>query len=131
MIRRAIFFIGLTSLFFISCHSILFNEDEGNREIFLSNFKAIKIRGIFNIVLVQDSTDRLVITGKNNIGSVDASVKDDILVISDDGKMNFNPEKNTLNIHFTTLENLVTFDAVNLSCEGILTTGDFVFDALG
>jgi len=131
MIRRAIFFIGLTSLFFISCHSILFNEDEGKREIFLPNFKSIQIQGIFNIVLIQDSANSIIITGKNNIRSVNASVKDDLLVISDDGKINFNPAKNTLSIHFTSLDSLVTCDAVNVSCEGTLRIKNFSFNVLG
>ena len=84
-------YIILTIFLIISCQKILFNEDESTREILLENFHAVKISGIYNFVLIQDSTNRLVITGKNDINSIDALIKDDTLIIDDHKKISFNP----------------------------------------
>ncbi len=121
----------VASLLFTSCHSILFNDAEAERNIPLSEFQAIKISGIYNVILVQDSANNLRINGKNDITSVSATVENDTLFITDSRKLSFNPEKNTLEIHFTTLEKLITTGPVNLSCNGNLKAGSFSYDALG
>src|SRR5664280_1959613 len=97
-------YIILGTFLIISCQKILFNEDESTREILLEDFHALKISGIYNFVLIQDSTNLLVITGKNDIHSIDALIKDDTLIINDHKKISFNPNKNTLVLHFSNLK---------------------------
>jgi hypothetical protein len=99
----------------ISCHKIFFNEEESKREIGFKDFHAVKISGIYNIIFIQDSTNHLVITGKNDINSIDALVKEDTLIIDDHKNMYFNPEKNTLSIHFSDIEYMEFHDPVNVS----------------
>ena len=124
-------YIVLGSLLIISCQKIFFNEEEGTREIALEEFHNVKILGIYNLVLVQDSTDRLVITGKNDIGSVDAITRNDTLVIDDHKKRSFNPDKNSLVLHFTHIEQLELFDPVRLTNRDTLKADNFRFFAIG
>jgi hypothetical protein len=81
--------------------------------------------------MIQDSTDRLVISGKNNVGSVSAVIVNDTLVISGNRKLNLNPEKNTIVIHFSSLKYMITYDPVSISCSGILKADHFSYDAIG
>ena len=108
-------YLLITSSLFVSCQKIFFNEDDRTREILLEDFHAVKIKGIYNIILTQDSTNRLVITGKNNINSISAVIKDDTLIINDHRRMSLNPDMNTLALHFSNLEYMVTYDPANVS----------------
>jgi len=121
----------LVSFSVLSCQKIFFNGDESTREISFGNFHAVKISGIYNIVLIQDSANRLVITGKNDINSIDAVIKNDTLIIDDHKKMPFNPNKNRLALHFSDLEYLVTYDPVNVSNEDTIKADRFLYDAIG
>ena len=85
--KSLIIYLVLTSLLIISCQKILFNEDENTRELLLKDFHAVKFSGIYNIVLIQDSANRLVITGKKDINSIDAVINGDTLIIDDHKKM--------------------------------------------
>jgi hypothetical protein len=125
-----IYFI-LASTLILSCKEIFFNEDERTRELDLDDFHAVRIKGIYNIVLIQDSAYRLVITGKNDINTIEAVIRNDTLIIDDHKKMSFNPNKNTLTLHFGNLKQLVTYDPVNLSNTDTLKANLFVFDAIG
>ncbi len=124
-------FLVLASFFFISCQKIFFNEDESTRQLFFEDFHAVKISGIYNIVLIQDSTNRLVITGKNDINSIDAVIDDDTLIIDNHKKMSFNPNKNRLALHFSNLEYMVSYDPVNVSNTDTIKADKFVYDAIG
>lgn len=114
-----------------SCHKILFNDEERTREIRLENFHAVKFSGIYNIILIQDSTNRLVITGKKDVNSISAIVKNDTLIIDDHKNMSFNPNKNTLALHFKNLQFMVTYNPVNVSNTGTLKGDYFEYNALG
>lgn len=121
----------VTSLLIISCQKIFFNEDEKTREYVFKDFHAVKISGIYNIILTQDSTDRLVITGKNDINSIDAMVKNDTLIIKDHKRMSLNPEMNTLTLHFSNLKYMVTYDPVYVSNTDTIKADRFLYDAIG
>jgi hypothetical protein len=124
-------YIILATFLIISCQKILFNEDKSTREILLENFHALKILGIYNFVLIQDSTNRLVITGKNDIHSIDALIKDDTLIIDDHKKLSFNPNKNTLVLHFSNLKYIDSYDPINLSNRDTIKADQFILIAEG
>jgi hypothetical protein len=129
--KRFVILLLLISLMIVSCQKIFFSEEESTREINLEKFHAVNFRGIYNIVLIQDSTDRLVITGKNNINSIDAFIKNDTLTIDDHKKMSFNPEKNSLTLHFTNLEYFASYNPVNITNRDTLKADHFMFVAIG
>ena len=124
-------YIILATFLISSCQKILFNKDESTREILLENFHALKILGIYNFVLIQDSTNRLVITGKNDIHSIDALIKDDTLIIDDHKKLSFNPNKNTLVLHFSNLKYIDSYDPINLSNRDTIKADQFILIAEG
>jgi Putative auto-transporter adhesin, head GIN domain len=129
--KKLITYLLLSSSFLVSCQKILFNEDERTRELSFEDFHAVKIKGIYNIVLTQDSTDRLVIIGRNNISSIDAVIRDDTLIIDDHRRMSLNPGMNTLVLHFSNLEYMVTYDPVNVSNTDTIKADRFSYDAIG
>jgi hypothetical protein len=129
--KSLLIYLVSTSLLIISCQKILFNEDENTREVLLEDFHAVKVSGIYNIVLIQDSANQLVITGENNIKSIDAVIKDDTLIIDDHKKMSFNTGRNTLFLHFTNLEYMVTYDPVNISNTDTIKADYFYYEAIG
>jgi hypothetical protein len=129
--KSFLIYLVLASFFIISCQKIFFNEDESTRELFFEDFHAVKISGIYNIVLIQDSANRLVITGKNDINSIDAVINDDTLIIEDHKKMSFNPSKNTLALHFSDLEYMVSYDPVNVSNTDTIKADQFLYAAIG
>jgi hypothetical protein len=128
--KNFLIYLVLSSFILTSCQKILFNEDETTREIILEDFKTVKIHGIFNIVLIQDSLNKVVITGKNNINSIDAWLQNDELIIDDPSKMSFNSDKNRLELHFSNLETLVTFNPVSVSNTDTLRADLFIYDAV-
>jgi hypothetical protein len=115
----------------ISCQKILFNDDESNREIKLEDFHAVKISGIYNFILIQDSTNRLVITGKNDINSIDALIKNDTLTIDDHKNISFNQNKNSLTLHFSNLTYVDSSDPINLSNTDTIKADQFSLVAGG
>jgi hypothetical protein len=129
--KRILIYLILTSLSALSCQKIFFNKDESTRELSLKDFHIVKISGIYNIVLIQDSTNRLVITGQNDINSIDAVMDEDTLVIDNNKKISLNPNKNTLAIHFTNLEYMVTYDPVSVSNRDTLKANWFLYEAFG
>lgn len=131
LMKIILVYLVSVSFFILSCQRILFDEDEGARELVLENFQAVKISGIYNIVLIQDSVNKLVISGKNDINSVSAVIKDDTLIIDDHKNMPFNPNKNRLDLHFSSLEYMVTYDPVNVSNADTIKADHFQYYALG
>jgi uncharacterized protein YqkB len=115
----------------MSCQELLFNEEESTREITLKDFHYLEVNGIFNIILIQDSTNRLVIKGENNISTIDALIKDDSLFIDDHKKISFNHAKNTLTLHFTDLNSLRFNDPVNVSNQDTIKADLFTIVAVG
>lgn len=114
-----------------SCQKILFDDDEGTRTLLTGEFSSVRIKGICNLVLVQDSTEKIVISGSNNIDAVKADVVNDTLLIVDGKGFSLNTAKNTIELHFTTLEHLVTYDPVNLTNKGILKGDRISWDGIG
>lgn len=129
--NKTIPYLLLAALFTFSCQKLLFNEDENKWEISFDDFHAVRISGIYNIVLIQDSTNRLKISGRKDIYSIDAVVIDDTLIIDDNKKMSLNADKNTLAIHFTNLEHIITYDPVNISNIDTLRSDHFIYAAIG
>jgi len=129
--KRFLICLVLVSFFILSCKEIFFNEGERTRELFLGDFHAVRFSGIYNLVLIQDSANRLVITGSNNINSIDAVIMDDTLIIDDHKKMSLNPEKNRLTLHFSNLNHMVTYDPVNVSNIDTIKTDNLVYNAIG
>jgi hypothetical protein len=129
--KRILIYLVLTQLLTASCQKILFNEEESTKEIPLENFHAVKFYGIYNIILVQDSINRLVIIGKKDVNSIKAIIRNDILIIDDQKKMSFNPNKNTLVLHFKNLQFMTTYDPVNISNTNTLKANEFLYEALG
>jgi hypothetical protein len=129
--KSVITYLVLISIVISSCQKILFNEDENTREVFLGDFHAVKVAGIYNIVLIQDSANQLVITGKNDINSIDAVIKDDTLIIDNHKKMSFNTDRNTLSLHFSKMKYMVTYDPVNISNSDTIRADFFYYEAIG
>ncbi len=129
--NKAVIYLIIATLLNISCQKLLFIGDENKREIPLKDFHAARISGIYNIVLIQDSTDHLVITGRDDINSIDAIIVDDTLIINDNKKMSLNPEKNTITLHFSNLDFLQTNDPVNISTTDTLRADQFIYEAIG
>jgi hypothetical protein len=113
--KSLLFLLFSASFLAISCQEVFFSEEERTREITLKDFHTLEVSGIFNIVLIQDSTNRLVIKGENNISTIDALIKDDSLLIDDHKKISLNSAKNTLTLHFTNLDYIKFNDPVNVS----------------
>ncbi|GEM_PF-6110380 len=66
-------------LFFISC----FSSKKEIRKIEIANFSEISVEKLFNVELIQDSVNYLIIKGEENlISDVIAKVEDSILILS-------------------------------------------------
>lgn len=131
--KKILLFIILvlaSSAFLPSCRKILFDGEDKSRVIQTGDFHAIRISGIYNIVLIQDSAGVVEIKG-SNIQSVDAIVTDDTLIIDDHKKIQFNPNKNTIVIHFKSVNYMVTYDPVNVSNKDSIKGEKFSYDAIG
>jgi hypothetical protein len=115
----------------ISCQKVFFNEKEITRVIGLGNFHAAEIHGIYNVVLIQDSTNRLVIKGTNDVSTIDAVASNDTLIIKNNKKLSLNMEKNTLELHFKNLEYLMTNNPVNVTSTDTIKAVNFKYLALG
>jgi hypothetical protein len=124
-------FLLLSSFLISACQKIFFNDDESIRELPLQDFHAVKISGIYNLVLIQDSTNRLVITGKNRINFIEADIIDDTLIIDDHKKTTFNPARNTLTLHFSNLKCMIFNDPVTLSNRDTIRADKFTLVAIG
>jgi hypothetical protein len=130
-IKQILISIVSASFLIVSCQKIFFNDDENTRVISLKDFHAVKITGIYNLVLVQDSANCLVISGKNDIKSIDAVINNDTLIINDNKKISLNTVKNTITLHFSNLDYMATYDPVNVINTGTIKANVFLFMALG
>jgi hypothetical protein len=129
--KRYLKYLVLVSLVTISCQKILFNHDEEKRELDFENFHFVKISGIYNIVLIQDSLNQLVITGKNDINTIDAYTDSDTLYINDRQKVHFNPARTTLTLHFSDIEYMRTIDPVNITSPDTIKATMFLYETVG
>jgi len=129
--KKFLIYLVTILLTIVSCQKILFDDDIRTNEIILEDFSAVEVYGIYNIVLVQDTTNRLVVTGSNDVNSVDALIKNDTLIIDNHKKVSFNAEKNRLVLHFTNLYHIATHDPVNISNRDTIKAGRFVYHGVG
>jgi hypothetical protein len=129
--KKILKYFIVISLFIASCNEILFNNEEKTRTLCFGDFRAVKISGIYDIDLIQDSANRLDITGSNDIYSIEAAVVDDTLIIDNHKKMSFNPHKDKLAIHFSNLRYLLTLDPVNVTNSDTIHADQFIFEAFG
>ena len=129
--KRNLIYIVFASLIMLSCQKVFFNEDEKTRVIGLENFHAAEIHGIYNIVLIQDSTNKLVIRGTNDISTIAAVAANDTLIIKNNKKVSLNMDKNTLELHFSDLEYLMTNNPVNITSKDTIIADNFKYLALG
>ncbi len=131
--RLIVFFLVLTAV--TSCKKSADRPclksvgENSSKDIQLDPFNKIKLYAHLNYLLVQDSTDKLVIKGgKNLLNFVKAEMVDDVLEISNQNKCNFlrdYDQKITVEIHFTSL--------INIHFEGsepLLSDGKLKFDWL-
>lgn len=115
----------------VSCREMFFNEKEITHEVTLDDFHSVELSGIFNVLLIQDSLDYIVISGSNSPDRLTAVVTDSILIIDSRSKSMLNTSSNDLEIHFSTLKSLVTRDPVNLRNRDTIRAENFHYDALG
>lgn len=126
-----IIYIVAATLVLNSCQELLFNDEEVTRDIPLDYFHAVKISGIYDIVFIQDGSNRLVISGKNSVNAFNADVKYDTLSLNDNKGLTLSTERNRIELHFTDLDYLVTYDPVNFSTRGTIKTPNLLFEAIG
>ncbi len=129
-ILKYLLMIPVILIMIVSCQEILFNDDPESREIMLENFSKIKVNGIFNITLIQDSLNKLVISGKHRISDIEADVNNDTLKI-DQKSFSIEPERNSLELHFTTLQYLKTQHPVKLTVKDTIKADFFCYMAIG
>jgi hypothetical protein len=129
--KKFLIFLVAFSFSLVSCQKIFFNGDESTRELVLQNFHIVSVKGIYNIVLIQDSLNKLVITGKNDISSIEAFTEGDTLIINNRKRMSLNPDKNTLALHFSSIEYLETYDPASISNADTIKADQFVYVTFG
>jgi hypothetical protein len=127
---RALGLIFTTLFFFSSCGKIL-SEDEIIVKPDLENFSVARIEGIYNIVLVQDTINMVILSGNEHLNSISAMVINDTLNIRDHRNICLKPGRNDLEIHFRNLKYLITMDAVYVANTDTLRAETFYYDALG
>jgi hypothetical protein len=125
------YIIAAVLLLNTSCQSLLFSDSEETHEVRLSDFHAVIFSGIYNILLVQDSANNVIIKGKNHIRSIDAIVRNDTLIIDDHKTLSFNTNKNYLELHFKNLNFIRAFDPVSISNKDTIRTNKLTIETLG
>ena len=128
--NRFLLYQVLSSFLLVSCQKILFDEDEIAREIRPGDFSSIDVRGVFDILLIQDSADRIELKGKKDIRTIDVGIESGILKISDPVNMSFNTKRNNLIIHFRSIENLTLWNPVTINNTDTLRLNMFILAAI-
>ena len=100
----------------------------------LTEFNNIRITDIFDLVLVQDSLNNIVLEGgKNLLPNVTTDIKNDTLIINNSTKCCWlrDYDKIKLYIHFTNIEHLVTYDPVSVISYDTVRSEHFEYYAIG
>lgn len=114
-----------------SCTEILFSDEEQIKEFKPGAFSNVIVEGTFDLVLIQDSTERIIVRGKNSMKKVNAVSVNDTLLIRDNSLFNPEPGRNTVEVHFVSINYLVTKNPVLLTNKGVLK-GDLIsWDGIG
>ena len=126
--------LGILMIF--NCCDGFFNWDKGDfirKEVSLDTYNHIRIYGIYNIILKQDSIHQLTIEGAEDIiADTEARVVNDTLSIRDINRNLFRIEEMpTLCLHFTDLKYLWTFKPVKITNEDTLKLDWFYFYPIG
>lgn len=124
-------YIVFASMIFASCQDLLFNQEIVTRDIPLDSFNALKISGIYDIVFVQDGSDRIVISGNNYVNDFSAEVINDTLTLNSNKGLTLKTGRNRIELHFTDLGYVAAYDPVNFSTRGTLKTTDLFFEVNG
>lgn len=97
----------------------------------LDNFRASRIKGIYNIILVKDTANMIIVSGHEHLSSTRAEVVNDTLNIEDSRTISLKPGRNNLELHFREMEYLETLDAVNVTNTDTINAESFSYAALG
>lgn len=116
---------------FTSCTDLIFSDKEEHITIEAGGFNSLTTDGTFNIVLIQDSSDYVVVHGTNRLDKINVKVTDSTVYVTDRNQFSLEPGINTLEIHFTSLEYLLTQKSVQLTSNGTIIGDSFYWDALG
>jgi hypothetical protein len=110
-----------------SCQELLFNDEIVIRDIPLEYFHAVEFSGNYDIVFIQDGSNRMVISGKNYVNALTADVIDDTLIVDDNKGLMLNTGRNKIELHFTDLNYICTNSSVNFSAADTLKTDNLLF----
>jgi hypothetical protein len=122
-------------LIFISCEGI-FSKDKNEiirKDIALNRFNHIKIYGIYDVILIQDTVHKLTIEGAEDVvADIEAWVDNDTLIIRDMHKNLFRiEERPTLYLHFADITYLCTFNPAKVTNVDTLRLDWFYFYPIG
>jgi hypothetical protein len=118
-------------LILISCED---NSSRCKKEILLEDFKNIRIEDIFDILLVQDTLNKIILEGSENLlPHVKTVVQKDTLLIENSLRCNWlrDYEKVTLSVHFRELKHIVTLAPVNIISHDTLKVDTLRYFAIG
>ncbi len=94
-------------------------------------FHSISVFDLINIRMIQDSTDRVVVRGGENIlGLVTTEIENGVLTIRDENKCNWLrslPVNIEVDVHFTEMRNIRNEGSGTLTCEGRIEEDFFEF----
>jgi hypothetical protein len=104
------------------------------QEIIIEDFSNIRIEDIFNIILVQDTLNKIILEGGENLlPHVKLVVQKDTLLIENSMRCNWlrDYEKVTLSVHFRELKHIVTLAPVNIISNDTLRADTLQYFAIG
>lgn len=113
-----------------SCFKSMGKQSE--KTIFLSDFRLLEVYEHLEVVLIQDSTDKLVISGGENLLNFVSSeiTSEGVLILRNENKCNFlrkQNEKLKVEVHFTELINILFQGTEPMSCIDTIHSPYFVF----
>ncbi|NJK85326.1 MAG: hypothetical protein HC906_04520 [Bacteroidales bacterium] len=97
----------------------------------VNEYSLADISGIYNLHLIQDTVNKVVISGSNHVNDFKCDQRNDSIFINSGKKINFNTAKNNLTLHFSSLTKLVTNDPVTLSNRDTLKFDHFTLWNIG
>jgi hypothetical protein len=136
IMRSKLLFLSLL-LFLASCkkaeNRTCFKSigDQTTKEILLGNFEKLDLREHIEFVIIQDSLNKIVLKGGENLlNLIDAEISDGVLTIENKNRCGFlrNAKKVVVaEIHCTKLINIRFIGTEPLTCQGTIFTDYFTF----
>jgi len=119
--------------FILSCKDGLFDGGiETKREIMIDqSFSSIEIKNTFDIVLVQDTVNKALVTcGKNLQSYVSVGVENNVLMLDQDTKFKWSRkyERIKLELHLTEAPTIKADEPINLKSKGVLKGDKFILN---